>query len=267
MNPAIKRRRELTHAGHDDSVSGQKLYWYRFMPRPHVSTFYISDVIEPFSELGNEPCFVVNDLAKPAASGPPLFWKPPYKTLFSELSYDCAPFGHVLAEIAFGTFLNGLDVTSTAKLRDVFTEDYLKGLLPNLVMVFGTNSPLFSGDASYEKGMEMKHWDSGALITLTLNLGNGDTITTQAIVPQLAAHFPSIRIHDFMPALMKAAHHLKWHRRDRNSCEGNALFWRSALEFISAIPDSSCAITRNPISAIARDDMGLSLMPKGDVLL
>lgn len=236
------------------------------MKKPYLGTFYIGSVIEPFGEFPNLPCLLVNPLSEAPGHSPPLFWQPPLKTAFAQLAYDLGSLGHVFAQITLGAFLDPLKVASATELRDWSTTPDTQGFPPHEVVAFGGDSGFTGFRSTMENRMDMQHWYTCALITLSLDFGDGHGFSTQALVPESAPQFSTESLYNLVPSLMNSAQVLNWQAWDRAGGEYSMTFWNSVFDDMATVTHSPRSIARYPISAIARDDAGLSLMPRRTVL-
>lgn len=232
------------------------------MKQPYIGTFYISRVIEPFREVSDVPGLLVNPLREGPGHSPPLFWQPPLKTAFAQLSYSLGSLGHVFAQISLGAFLDPLKVASAVELGNWATTPDTQGFPPHLVVCFGGDSGLAGLRSSVKDSMDVQHWYTCALVTLSLDFGNGHGFATQALVPESTSQFSTESLYDLVPALMNAGHVLDWQTWNRTRGKYSMSFWNSVFDDMAAVTNSPGSEARYPISAIARDDAGLSLMPR-----
>lgn len=228
------------------------------MVNPHIATFYARDVIEPFSDIADVPCFLINTPPQVPAHSPPLFWKPPAETVLKNFSYDLGTLGQVFAEISLARLLYPLDITSTAKLRNITSQGYRQGRAPNFVMVFGSDYPLTASGLIAEDAMNVKCWDIGVLVTLLLNFKDTHRFTTQAIFAQNTANLAAISIDDYAPALMQAAHLTCWERWQGTGCEGNAMLPVRFFEKMRSAADAASAVGSDALEAVSRNQLTIA---------
>lgn len=234
------------------------------MPEPYRISLPIRCVREPLRKAPDINCAVVDATAEAYREGPPLFRQPAIKTVFNQLSYDLGAFGHVLAQITFTRLLYPLHVASTLEAWDRAIKDGTKSVCPELIMKVGADGPVTVSALPHENRMEMEYWYSGALVTLLLNLADGNNFTGAFHFFEVPLEFATVGFHHLIPAALDSAYVLNWQRGEGGSGEYATKPPKAVLEEMTRVANTPSTVCGNTLSAIELDNAGLSLMPRGE---
>lgn len=180
------------------------------MPAPDILTRRIGHIVQPVTKIVHNPCVTFDFGGEGTRAVPPVFREPIPQSLVHYARYDASPLGHVLAKVCAGTFAYPLKITSCGELVSFDINHGLDRVNPDVVMSFSRDGKLPPSVYSYEDAMEMQYWQVGFLVTLFLNLRNGDDLATQVLLLEFSSDAESVIFHEAMPALMNNAHLLQW---------------------------------------------------------